>query len=109
MKKMGKKYFDTKPGTLESTVIGVWTDAIKEQDGEYKKVCQAAMKKFGVKSPSEFKDEKKKKEFFDYVDAQYKAPGEKPEPGEPGFKEGKHKTLTGKPVDKVVINPKIED
>mgnify|MGYP004036233769 CR=1 FL=1 len=68
---MGKKYFDTKPGTLESTVIGVWTDAIKEQDGEYKKVFQAAMKKFGVKSPSEFKDEKKKKEFFDYVDAQY--------------------------------------
>ena len=46
---MGKKYFDTKPGTLESTVIGVWTDAIKEQDGEYKKVFQAAMKKFGVK------------------------------------------------------------
>ena len=37
MKKMGKKYFDTKPGTLESTVIGVWTDAIKEQDDEYKK------------------------------------------------------------------------
>jgi len=93
---------------LES--VNVWTDAIKEQDDEYKKVFQAAMKKFGVKSPAEFKDEKKKKEFFDYVDAQYKAPGEKPEPGEPGFKkEGKDKTLTGKPMDKVVINPKIED
>ena len=41
----------------------------------YKKVFDAAMKKFGVKSPAELEDGKKK-EFFDYVDANYEADGE---------------------------------
>jgi hypothetical protein len=41
----------------------------------YKKVFDAAMKKFGVKSPAELEDGKKK-EFFDYVDANYDAEGE---------------------------------
>ena len=45
----------------------------KEDKEEYQKVFQAAMKKFGVKSPADFKDEKKKKEFFDYVDKNYTA------------------------------------
>ena len=31
------------------------------------------MKKFDVESPADFKDEKKKKEFFDYIDKNYKA------------------------------------
>jgi hypothetical protein len=30
------------------------------------------MKKFNVKSPADFKDAKKKQEFFDFVDANYK-------------------------------------
>ena len=29
---MGKKYFDTKKGTLESSVLGVWQNAIEEGD-----------------------------------------------------------------------------
>ena len=41
----------------------------------YRKVFDAAMKKFGVKSPAELEDGKKK-EFFDYVDANYDAEGE---------------------------------
>lgn len=46
--------------------------AINEGD-DYQKFFMNAMKKFNVKSPGDFKDEKKKKEFFDYVDANYKA------------------------------------
>jgi len=44
---------------------------IREED--YKAFFAGALKKFGVKSPADFKDEKKKKEFFDYVDKNYKA------------------------------------
>ena len=43
---------------------------------EYEKFFQSALKKFGVKSPAELEDDKKKK-FFDYVDKNYK--GEKDE------------------------------
>tara|TARA_B100001939_G_scaffold345711_1_gene362919 strand:- start:2693 stop:3208 length:516 start_codon:yes stop_codon:yes gene_type:complete len=39
---------------------------------KYKKVFDAALKKFGVKSPAELQGEKKK-EFFDYVDKNYDA------------------------------------
>ena len=43
---------------------------------EYQKFFMGAMKKFNVKSPADFKDEKKKKEFFDYVDKNYKGKNE---------------------------------
>ena len=39
---------------------------------KYQKVFQAALKKFGVKSPGELEGGKKK-EFFDYVDKSYDA------------------------------------
>ena len=29
---MGKKYLDTKKGTLESSILGVWQNAIEESD-----------------------------------------------------------------------------
>ena len=48
---------------------------IKEATGdkeEYTKFFNAALKKFGVKSPADFKDDAKKKEFFNYVDKNYK-------------------------------------
>ena len=35
------------------------------------------MKKFGISSPSELKTDEKKKEFFDYVDKNYKSDVEK--------------------------------
>lgn len=49
---------------------------VSEKDGEYEKFFQGAMKKFGIKSPSELDDDGKKK-FFNYVDANYKAKNEK--------------------------------
>ena len=44
------------------------------KEGDYEEFFQKAMKKFGIKSPAELDDDKKKK-FFNYVDANYK--GEK--------------------------------
>lgn len=41
-----------------------------EADNEYQEVFRAAMKKYGIKSPNELDDEKKKK-FFEYVDSQW--------------------------------------
>ena len=42
-------------------------------EGEYEEFFQRAMKKFGISSPDELKDDDKKKEFFNYVDKNYKA------------------------------------
>ena len=39
---------------------------------KYEKFFKAALKKFGVDSPADFKDDAKKKEFFNYVDKNYK-------------------------------------
>ena len=47
-----------------------------EKQKAYQKVFQAALKKYGVKSPAELKDSDKKKEFFDYVDKNYEADNE---------------------------------
>ena len=46
---------------------------IKESKDEYEKFFNSALKKFGVDSPADFKDDAKKKEFFNYVDKNYKA------------------------------------
>ena len=45
----------------------------KIEEGDYEEFFQKAMKKFGISSPDELKDDDKKKEFFNYVDANYKA------------------------------------
>lgn len=45
---------------------------------EYEKFFKAALKKFGVESPADLDDEKKK-EFFNYVDANWKGDNEKAE------------------------------
>ena len=45
------------------------------KEGDYEAFFQSAMKKFGISSPDELEDEKKK-EFFDYVDKNYKADNE---------------------------------
>ena len=49
-------------------------DSIEE--GDYEKFFQAAMKKFGIKSPDELGSDEKKKEFFNYVDKNYQAKAE---------------------------------
>jgi len=43
---------------------------IREELSKYQEFFQSALDKFGVKSPNELSDEKKK-EFFDYVDKNY--------------------------------------
>ena len=111
---MGKKYLDTKEGSLEQSVLGVWQTAIEEGDArmdgrtkgykehrakleaarvrrenkknlnkeevkvdegdkeDYTKFFNAALKKFGVDSPADFKSDEEKKKFFNYVDKNYK-------------------------------------
>ena len=49
---------------------------IREEKTAYQKFFDSALKKFGVDSPADFKDEEKKKEFFDYVDKNYEAENE---------------------------------
>ena len=46
------------------------------KEGDYDAFFQKAMKKFGIKSPAELDDDKKK-EFFNYVDKNYSAKNEK--------------------------------
>lgn len=46
---------------------------------EYEKFFKAALKKFGVDSPADFKSDEEKKKFFDYIDKNYKGEGEKSE------------------------------
>ena len=56
---------------------------VVENSAEYKKFFDSALKKFGVTSPAEL-DDAKKKEFFDYVDKNYNSDDEK---GKDGVKE----------------------
>ena len=49
---------------------------IKEEKTAYQKFFDKALEKFGVSSPDGFKDEAKKKEFFDYVDKHWEADNE---------------------------------
>ena len=51
-------------------------DAKLEEENRYEKFFQAAMKKFGISSPDEL-DDYKKKQFFNYVDKNYQAKNEK--------------------------------
>jgi predicted transcriptional regulator len=46
------------------------------KEGDYEEFFQAAMKKFGIKSPDELKSDEAKKKFFNYVDKNYKAKAE---------------------------------
>jgi hypothetical protein len=43
---MGKKYFDTKKDTLESSILGVWAEAAKKQEGLDAVNPKALKKKF---------------------------------------------------------------
>ena len=46
---------------------------------EYEKFFKAALKKFGVDSPADFKSDEEKKKFFDYIDKNYEGENEKSE------------------------------
>ena len=48
---------------------------VNEEGDAYKKFFSAALKKYGVKSPHEL-DDKKKRSFFNYIEKNYKAKDE---------------------------------
>lgn len=48
----------------------------EEDDSEYEAFFRKAMKKFGISSPDELDSDEKKKEFFNYIDKNYKAKNE---------------------------------
>ena len=52
-------------------------EEIEEKDTEYQKFFRKALKKFGVKDPSEFESDEEKKKFFDYIDKEYESDVEK--------------------------------
>ena len=52
------------------------SESVELDEETYDEFFAKAMKKFGISSPADFKDEKKKKEFFNYVDKNYKAKDE---------------------------------
>ena len=52
---------------------------IKESKDEYEKFFNSALKKFKIDSPADLKTDAKKKEFFNYVDKNYKAKEEEVE------------------------------
>ena len=69
------RYFEMEddPSAEDAEDIGVKGNSIKE--GDYEEFFKKALGKFGVSSPDELDDEKKK-ELFNYVDANYKADNE---------------------------------
>ena len=76
------RYYDIPEGA-EQVDKDETKDQIKE--GDYEEFFQAAMKKFGVSSPDEFKTDEEKKKFFNYVDKNYSAKAEgKIKEGGPG-------------------------
>ena len=67
------RYYDI-PESEQPTIDKDEQDTIEE--GDYEELFQSAMKKFGVSSPDELGSDEKKKEFFNYVDKNYKAKAE---------------------------------
>lgn len=73
---------------------------VVENSAEYKKFFDSALKKFGVTSPAEL-DDAKKKEFFDYIDKNYNSSDEKGEDGKKeSVKEGELPPALKKAIDK---------
>ena len=70
VKKSGEKEDGTVMKEEKPEAAGKAEASAKQE--KYKKVFNAALKKFGVSSPAELEGDKKK-EFFDYVDSKYDA------------------------------------
>ena len=68
------RYYEINNESVESEVKEEFNGIVRE--GEYEEFFQKAMKKFGISSPDELDDDKKK-EFFNYVDRNYSAKNEK--------------------------------
>ena len=71
---------------------------ITNEEKDYDAFFQKAMKKFGISSPADLKTDEKKKEFFNYIDKNFKADNEEDE--EMGEEEmSKSKIKTKAPAD----------
>ncbi len=68
------RYYEINGEVTEAEVKEEFNGMVRE--GEYEEFFQKAMKKFGISSPDELDDDKKK-EFFNYVDKNYSAKNEK--------------------------------
>jgi hypothetical protein len=68
-----------------SKAAKMWSEGViaEETDTEYQAFFRKALKKYGVESPDEFKTDAERKDFFDYVDRNWKAKDE----GRKTFKE----------------------
>ena len=64
------RYYDIPENAQQVNKDEESKDSIEE--GDYEQFFQSSMKKFGISSPDELEDDKKK-EFFNYVDKNYKA------------------------------------
>ena len=53
-----------------------YASSTRLKEGDYEAFFQKAMKKFGISAPDELGSDEKKKEFFNYVDKNYKAKAE---------------------------------
>ena len=71
-----------------------------KHDKDYDEFFNKAMKKFGISSPADLKTDEKKKEFFDYVDKNFKAKNEEVELDE--------KEHTGKSMDMDKVKSKVK-
>ena len=67
------RYYDIPEGADQMDKDEEGKDSLEE--GDYEAFFQASMKKFNISSPDELDDDKKK-EFFNYVDKNYKAKSE---------------------------------
>ena len=66
---------------------------VTNEEKDYDAFFQKAMKKFGISSPADLKTDEKKKEFFNYIDKNYKANKEEDEEmGEEEMTKSKMKT-----------------
>ena len=59
---------------------------VTNEEKDYEAFFTAAMKKFGISSPADLKTDEKKKEFFNYIDKNFKAEKEEDEEVEEDYR-----------------------
>ena len=103
---MFEEAFTTKSldDVIKSVVIGEAQSGDKEA---YQKFFKATMKKFGIKSPGELSGDKEK-EFYDYIDKNWKGDNEKAESAEDGAGDHAEVGKSGKKM-KIKVDPEIEE
>lgn len=97
-------YYDPKEGQYYDASRDMYLDVDDIQESSdkerFKKVFQAAMKKFGIKDPGDLKSAAEKKKFFNYVDSQYTAKNESTRKVNEAKKGGPLNDLYNKVLDK---------